>query len=241
MLAKILPIKVEKKQIFKIICSSIEQIDKEDNLIFKGHKVDKNLFKRICDIVITSFTFIFILSWLFPLLAVVIKISSKGPVFFSQKREGVNRKVFSCIKFRTMIANSKDIDDDGKYVQATYKDIRITKVGSFLRRTSLDELPQFINVLKGEMSIVGPRPHPIPLNRESEKNIAGYNLRHLVKPGITGLAQVNGFRGETKQIGSMKKRVENDLIYIRNWNWIIDFKIIVMTVKNIIIGEDHVY
>ena len=241
MLARMISSSTGKKQVLKLVSTRVEAEDIEDILLLKGNIVHKHNVKRGFDIFVSLLTFILILSWLFPLIALIIKVSSQGPVLFYQNREGVNRKVFKCLKFRTMKANSRDVDENGKYLQATLNDNRITSVGAFLRRTSLDELPQFMNVLKGEMSIVGPRPHPIPLNRESEKLIVGYNLRHLVKPGITGLSQVNGYRGETKQKQLMQKRIEHDIKYIKNWNFMLDLKIILKTVKNIVYGEEHVF
>ncbi len=241
MLEKILSSKIERGQILKLVSTQINDTNIEDVLLLKAALINRNLFKRTADIMIALFLIIFIFSWLFPIIAIVIKVSSKGSIFFFQKREGINRKVFDCIKFRTMFSNSEDIDANGKYQQATYNDRRITKAGAFLRKTSIDELPQIFNVLKGDMSIVGPRPHPIPLNRESEKVIVGYNLRHLVKPGITGLAQVNGFRGETKEIMLMKKRVENDIKYIKEWGKFSDVLISFKTAKNILFKKNDAF
>jgi putative colanic acid biosynthesis UDP-glucose lipid carrier transferase len=135
----------------------------------------------------------------------------------------------------------KDVDENGKYLQAKKEDPRITKIGKILRKTNLDELPQFINVLKGEMSIVGPRPHPTPLNLESKEKIRYYMLRHLVKPGITGWAQINGCRGETETEEKMQRRVDHDLWYIENWSFWLDIQIIILTIWNMLKGDKHAY
>lgn len=200
------------------------------------------LLKRIFDIIATSLAFIFVFSWLWPILAIIIKFSSRGPVFFKQERWGKDNKRFTTYKFRSMVAESRDVNEDtGKYQQAKKDDPRITKVGAFLRKTNLDELPQFWNVLKGDMSIVGPRPHPEPLNLESKSKVKMYMLRHLVKPGITGWAQVNGHRGETGGVDKMQKRVEHDIWYIENWTFWLDLQILFMTVWNMIKGDPNAY
>lgn len=186
-----------------------------------------NVLKRIEDMVLGS---LILLLLLFPMciIASVVKLTSKGPVIFKQKRYGLDGKQITVYKFRSMTTQ-----DNGPNVkQATKNDPRITKVGRFIRRTSLDELPQFINVLQGRMSIVGPRPHAVAHNEEYRKLIKGYMLRHKVKPGITGWAQVNGLRGETETVSKMAQRVEYDLEYIHRWSVWLDFKIIVMTVFN---------
>ncbi len=160
------------------------------------------------------------------LIALAIKVSSPGPVFFKQRRYGLSGRQFQMIKFRSMTTS-----DDGEIVQqATVNDPRVTSVGKYLRKYSLDELPQFINVLKGDMSIVGPRPHAVAHNEEYRKMIPGYMLRHKVKPGITGLAQVNGYRGETEIPGKMEARVQYDLEYIKIWSIGLDLKIILRTI-----------
>ena len=160
------------------------------------------------------------------LIAIAIKLGSKGPVLFKQRRYGLNGEVIHVLKFRTM----KTLDDGAVVVQASKDDPRITSLGRFLRKTSLDELPQFWNVLQGAMSIVGPRPHAIAHNEEYRQLIEGYMLRHKVKPGITGWAQVNGFRGETETLDKMQSRVEYDLFYINNWTLTFDLKIIGLTI-----------
>jgi putative colanic acid biosynthesis UDP-glucose lipid carrier transferase len=154
-----------------------------------------------------------------------VKVSSPGPVLFKQRRYGIDGKEISVWKFRTM-----RVCEDGDHVpQATKKDPRITPLGSFLRRTSLDELPQFVNVLMGRMSIVGPRPHAVAHNELYRGQVKGYMLRHKVRPGITGWAQINGWRGETDTLDKMVNRIEHDLWYIRNWSLWLDLKIIVLT------------
>ncbi len=160
------------------------------------------------------------------IIAVAIKMTSKGPVLFKQRRYGLNGEEISILKFRSMTV----AEDGDKVVQATKNDVRITKLGAFLRRTSLDELPQFFHVLTGKMSIVGPRPHAVAHNEQYRRLIPGYMLRHKVKPGITGWAQVNGWRGETDTIEKMEKRVECDLAYIRGWALMLDLRIIFLTV-----------
>lgn len=193
--------------------------------------------KRSFDIFYSFLVIIFILSWAFPLIGIIIKFTSRGPVIFKQERWGKDNKKFTALKFRTMVSDSRDIDDSGKYQQARTGDPRVTKFGRFLRKTSLDELPQFINVFNGEMSVVGPRPHPTPLNLEYKDKLELYMLRHFVKPGITGWAQVNGFRGETKEEILMEKRIEYDLWYIENWSFWLDIQIILLTVWRMLKGD----
>lgn len=181
-------------------------------------------FKRLEDISLSIF--ILSLMWI-PMLfiAAAIKLTSSGPVFFKQSRYGLDGKEIKVYKFRSM-----STQDNGSVVkQATKSDPRITRLGAFLRRTSLDEMPQFINVLQGRMSIVGPRPHAVAHNEQYRKLIQGYMLRHKVKPGITGWAQINGFRGETDTIEKMEKRVQYDLEYIHHWSLLLDLRIITKT------------
>lgn len=203
--------------------------------------IESKLLKRLFDIVFSLFVCVFLLSWLFPIIAVIIKLTSKGPVLFKQERWGLNNKSILCYKFRTMIASSNDVDQNGVYNQASKNDPRITRVGAFLRKTNMDELPQFLNVLFGSMSVVGPRPHPVPLNLQSREIVDSYMLRHWVKPGITGWAQVNGYRGETKKLYLMKKRVEFDVWYIENWTFWLDLQIILQTLVNMVKGEENAY
>ena len=190
--------------------------------------------KRAFDVFFSLVIIICVLSWLFPVLALIIRLTSKGPVFFRQKRTGKDGHDFWCYKFRSMYTN-KDSDSH----QARKGDARITPIGSILRKTSLDEFPQFINVFLGNMSIVGPRPHMLKHTEEYSRIISKYMVRHYVKPGITGLAQIKGFRGETKDSKKMHGRVKMDIFYIENWSFLLDIKIIILTVYNIIIGEEN--
>lgn len=181
--------------------------------------------KRLEDIVLSSLALL-MLSLPMLVIALMIKLTSKGPVVFKQDRYGMNGRKIKVWKFRTM----QVMENSTQVKQACKNDPRITKVGAFLRRTSLDELPQFINSLKGDMSVIGPRPHAVSHNEEYRKLVNFYMLRHKVKPGITGWAQVNGWRGETDTVDKMKKRIEFDLEYIRNWSLWLDFKIIIFTI-----------
>ena len=193
--------------------------------------------KRMFDLLFSIFVCAFILSWLFPIIALLIKLESKGPVFFIQKRNGVNNREFNCIKFRTLIVN-----DEADTMQVRKNDSRITKAGCFLRMTSLDEIPQFINVLLGNMSIVGPRPHMLKHNEYYNKVIYKYVFRHYVKPGITGLAQVLGYRGETESdIHLMKMRVRMDRFYIYNWSLWLDMKIIFKTFFEVLFPKKNTF
>jgi putative colanic acid biosynthesis UDP-glucose lipid carrier transferase len=199
------------------------------------------LLKRVFDIVFSLTVFLTIGIFLFPLIALFIKLTSKGAIFFKQERWGLNNEKITCYKFRTMVKESVDLDENGRYVQAQKNDPRITWIGKLLRQTNLDELPQFLNVLLGNMSVVGPRPHPTPLNIESMHTVENYMLRHIVLPGISGWAQVNGCRGETKQPGDMQKRVNFDLYYIHRWTFWLDCQIILQTIINIIRGDQNAY
>jgi putative colanic acid biosynthesis UDP-glucose lipid carrier transferase len=199
------------------------------------------LLKRAFDIVFSTLIFLTIGIIIFPLIALIIKLTSKGSVFFKQERWGLNNEKIICYKFRTMVQESVDVDANGKYLQATRNDPRITWIGKILRKTNLDELPQFLNVLLGNMSVVGPRPHPTPLNIQSMQTVENYMLRHIVLPGISGWAQVNGCRGETKTPGDMQKRVNFDLYYIHRWTFWLDCQIILQTIINIIRGDQNAY
>ena len=199
------------------------------------------LLKRVFDIVFSSLIFLTIGIIIFPLIALIIKLTSKGSVFFKQERWGLNNEKIICYKFRTMVQESVDVDANGKYLQATRNDPRITWIGKILRKTNLDELPQFLNVLLGNMSVVGPRPHPTPLNIQSMQTVENYMLRHIVLPGISGWAQVNGCRGETRTPGEMQKRVNFDLYYIHRWTFWLDCQIILQTIINIIRGDQNAY
>jgi putative colanic acid biosynthesis UDP-glucose lipid carrier transferase len=182
------------------------------------------LIKRIEDVIIGSLLLLMLMPIMFA-IAIAVKLSSPGPVLFRQMRHGLKGKPFKVWKFRTMTV----CENEGNIRQATRNDLRVTKVGAFLRKTSLDELPQFFNVLQGHMSIVGPRPHALSHNEEYSNLIPGYMMRHLVKPGITGWAQVNGWRGETDTLYKMQKRVECDMEYIRSWSLWFDIRIIFAT------------
>lgn len=203
--------------------------------------LDNKIFKRLFDIVFSVLGIVFVFSWLFPIISLVTKLTSKGPVLFKQDRWGLNNKTITCLKFRTMVAGSKDIDDSGNYLQAQKHDPRVTSFGRFLRKTNLDELPQLFNVLLGSMSLVGPRPHPVPLNITSKDSVEKYMMRHWVKPGITGWAQVHGYRGETRDKFLMKKRVKYDLWYIEHWTFWLDLQIIAQTFVNMIKGDKNAY
>ncbi|MEQ6125087.1 exopolysaccharide biosynthesis polyprenyl glycosylphosphotransferase [Pseudotenacibaculum sp. MALMAid0570] len=194
------------------------------------------LIKRFFDILFSFFVCLFIMTWVTPILWLLIKIESKGPAIFKQKREGLNGRQFVCYKFRSMKLNS--LSDK---VHATQNDMRVTKIGSFIRKTSIDELPQFFNVLQGSMSVVGPRPHLPSLSLEYQKDVEDYLKRHVVKPGITGLAQVSGYRGEIKRKSDIKNRIRLDIFYIENWSFLLDIKIIIMTVFNVFKGEEKAY
>ena len=197
----------------------------------------KNRFKkRVFDIIISAVVIVFVLSWLTPLLAICIKLSSRGPVFFIQKRSGIQNKTFSCIKFRSMRVN-----EGADELQATKNDNRITRIGALMRRTSIDELPQFFNVFMGNMSITGPRPHMLKHTEQYSSSIENYMIRHFLKPGITGWAQVNGYRGETETEELMRKRVEYDLWYRENWSLMLDVRIFFMTIIQFIKHDSKAY
>ncbi len=193
------------------------------------------MVKRVFDIIFSSIVLLILGTTVFPIIAIAIKLTSKGPVFYTQKRPGFNNKFFDCYKFRTMVVNS----EEGK--QTMRNDRRITKIGLFLRKTSLDELPQFFSVLKGDMSVVGPRPNLIAQLNDYGRMIEEYSLRHTVVPGITGYAQINGYRGATNHFDDMQKRVEHDIWYLQNWTLRVDLQIITNTVLNIFKGEKNAY
>jgi len=194
------------------------------------------IIKRLFDIVFSSLVILSILSWVIPLIGTMIRVESKGPVFFRQRRNGLNNRPFLIYKFRSMV-----VHEDRSVKQASKNDSRITRLGAFLRKTSIDELPQFINVFLGEMSVVGPRPHAVKHNMEFKKVIDRFIQRHAVKPGITGLAQSRGFRGETTTLASIAARVRLDRFYVRNWSLLLDFKIIFWTIRSLIKGNENAY
>ena len=199
------------------------------------HEPEVKLLKRVFDIIFSLIVIFFVLSWLIPVLAVFILLESKGPVFFKQSRPGLGEQEFFCYKFRSMQVNKRTEQS------VTKNDPRVTRVGKFIRKTSIDELPQFFNVLLGDMSVVGPRPHLWTQNELYSKKIKKYMVRLYVKPGITGLAQVKGCRGEIETDEDMIKRIKYDVFYIENWSLIQDLKIILQTVINIFQGEEKAY
>lgn len=192
--------------------------------------------KRAFDIIFSGLVIVLVLSWLTPIIALLIRLESKGPIFFKQYRNGINSKEFACLKFRSMAVN-KDSDKQ----MATKGDMRITKMGAFIRKTSIDELPQFFNVFFGQMSVVGPRPHMVLHTKVYAKKVDKYMVRHFVKPGITGLAQVRGYRGEIETDSDIVNRVKFDIFYLENWTMALDIKIIIQTVLNVFQGEDKAY
>ena len=194
-------------------------------------KWENKLFKNIFDKAFAILFFIIIGWWLFPIIALLVKLDSRGPVFYKQERWGVNNTPIMCYKFRTMqSANGYKGDNNEDFEQTSRNDPRVTRLGKVLRKYSLDELPQFWNVLNGEMSVVGPRPHPTPMNLESMNSVANYLKRHMVSPGITGWAQINGCRGEVRTHEEMEQRVNFDLYYIHRWSFTLDLQIILQTI-----------
>ncbi len=191
------------------------------------------IFKRVFDLLFSTLMIVGILSWLIPILAIIIKWDSKGPLFFVQKRNGLNYVEFDCYKFRSM-----EFDDQYGLDLSSENQFRITKVGKFIRKTSIDELPQFFNVLLGEMSVVGPRPHPIGDNDRYALMADKFMVRHFVKPGITGLAQTKGFRGEVETDEDIINRVKYDIFYMENWSILLDIKIILNTIYNMLKGDE---
>ena len=236
---------------------NIKFIPKTDNFFSKRLKTDfynylpvlsiqevalnkpfNRVLKRIFDVIFSILVIVFLLSWVSLILFVLIKLESKGPLFYKHKRNGINYKEFNCYKFRSLRVSSSESEN---YVKK--KDQRVTKIGRFLRQTSLDELPQFINVLKGDMSVVGPRPHMLSYTESYSKKIDPYNFifRHNVKPGITGLAQVKGFRGEVKTDEDIINRIKYDIFYIENWSILLDLDIIGRTILGVIKGDEKAY
>lgn len=204
-------------------------------------QLGNRVLKRAFDI---AFTLVFIATAgliLYPLIALLIKITSRGPILYKQERWGLNNVKIICYKFRTMYCGENETDANGRYAQATRNDPRVTPIGRILRKTNLDELPQFFNVLMGNMSVVGPRPHPTPLNIESMHKVENYMLRHIVLPGITGWAQVNGLRGETKTTSAMQNRIDFDLYYIHRWTFWLDCQIMLQTFINFLRGDQNAY
>ncbi|AUD02597.1 sugar transferase [Spirosoma pollinicola] len=199
-------------------------------------RIVQDVKKRGFDLLVATLVSALILIWLIPLLALLIRLTSSGPPIFVQSRTGRNGRVFPCLKFRTMT-----YDRNAKFHQATQHDMRITRIGRFLRKTNLDEMPQFLNVLAGHMSIVGPRPHPIPLDAQHWHTLPGYKERYTVRPGITGLAQARGARGETAEVYKMKIRVRYDHLYIRRQSTRLDAKICWWTVQAALKGNKNAW
>lgn len=218
-------LKIDYYELFPVL--SLQKTELHDPTV-KG-------LKRTFDILFSVFIIVFVLTWLMPVIALLIKLESKGPVFFKQGRPGLDEKEFHCYKFRSMKLNVKTEQE------ASRNDPRVTKIGRFMRKTSIDELPQFFNVLLGDMSVVGPRPHLWSQNKAYANKIKKYMVRHYVKPGITGLAQVKGFRGEIETEEDMVNRIKFDVFYIENWSLLMDLKIIFQTVINIFKGEEKAY
>jgi undecaprenyl-phosphate galactose phosphotransferase/putative colanic acid biosynthesis UDP-glucose lipid carrier transferase len=204
---------------------------RDEPLSFPLNRITKRLFDMLFSLLVILLVF----TWLFPLLIIIIKLGSRGPAFFKQERSGENNTPFTCYKFRSMKVSNQE------FIQASHNDPRITKIGRIIRKTSIDEFPQFFNVFLGQMTLVGPRPHPLKLDDQYKALINTYLVRHYAKPGITGWAQVNGFRGETKELIDMQKRVEFDIWYIENWSFLLDLKIIWKTITNVVKGDENAY
>lgn len=197
------------------------------------NSVTNRILKRAFDVLFSLFVIVFVFSWLFPILAIIIKLTSKGPVFFVQERTGKEGLSFKCFKFRSMTVNGQS-----DHLQATKNDARVTKFGAFMRKTSIDELPQIFNVLLNHMSLVGPRPHMIRHTEEYRVLVDKFMVRHFAKPGVTGWAQINGFRGETKMIKDMENRAIADIWYIENWSFLLDVKIVFKTAFSMFFKKD---
>ena len=200
------------------------------------HEIDNRIIKRTFDLVVSGLFLFTLFPFIYLIVGSIIKITSPGPIFFKQKRNGINGKEFWCYKFRSMKVNA-----DADKVQATKDDPRKTKFGNFMRKTNIDELPQLINVFLGDMSLVGPRPHMVKHTEEYSQLIDTYMVRHFVKPGITGWAQVTGYRGETKELHEMEGRVRADIWYMEHWSFILDLNIIYKTFANVLSGEKNAY
>lgn len=198
--------------------------------------VSNRIKKRGLDVMVSSLAIIFILSWMVPIVGFLVFLESGWPIFFKQLRTGKNKKNFYCWKFRSMKTNA-----DANLKQATQDDARITRIGKFIRKTSLDEFPQFFNVLRGEMSLVGPRPHMVKHTSDYSKVVDEYMIRQFIKPGITGWAQINGFRGEITNPDQIKMRVNKDLWYLENWTLWLDIQILFLTVYHVFRGDKNAY
>ena len=226
------------------------QMQREDSLLYPTEayvnveqRSDKPLslvinkiLKRTFDIVVSLLVIGFLFPIIFPVIIFTLFIGSRGPIFYFQNRSGINKSVFKIIKFRTLTV----ADTDKSFSQVSKNDIRITRFGKILRKHSIDELPQFFNVLNGEMSLVGPRPQPLQLDEDSAPHIPNYYERLQIKPGITGWAQVNGYRGATNT-DKMRARVQHDLWYIENWSFLLDIRILIGTVFTTLFGEENAF
>jgi len=220
-----------------LISLEVDYIDTIPYFKIKKYPLDKagnRTLKLLFDILFSLSVCVFLLSWLVPIIALLIRLDSKGPIFFIQERRGLNGDIFNCFKFRTMRT-----DGTNSIKSTIVNDSRITRIGNFLRRTSIDELPQFFNVLKGDMSIVGPRPHMVLQDDHYGEIINKYNLRHCVKPGITGYAQVKGFRGPINSDKDMEDRIITDIYYVRNWSLLFDIQIIYQTIVLVFKGDEN--
>jgi Undecaprenyl-phosphate glucose phosphotransferase len=211
---------------FQAISQRMEPLEDQNN----------RFVKRIFDVLFSLLVIIFVMSWLYPIIGLLIKLQSKGPIIFKQLRSGENNEPFLCYKFRSMKLN-----DESDSKQAVKGDSRVTKIGEFIRKTSLDELPQFFNVLKGEMSVVGPRPHMLNHTKQYNQLTENFMVRHFVKPGITGLAQIRGLRGEITDMKYIQDRINMDIEYLENWNLISDIKICFLTFYYVLKGDEHAY
>jgi putative colanic acid biosynthesis UDP-glucose lipid carrier transferase len=236
-------------RVLKLIPNSKEIYNKDLSTEFYGNSLlilnvkklpleifENRTLKRIFDFLFSLFVCVFLFSWLFPIIIILIRLESKGATIFRQKREGINGEEFVCYKFRSMY-NAKLLDSG----HTKRNDNRITKIGAFLRKTSIDEFPQFINVLFGQMSVVGPRPHMNAHSLKFDKEVRNYMKRKSVKPGITGLAQISGYRGEIEKKSDIENRVRLDVFYIENWSFILDLKIITQTALNVFKGDEKAY
>lgn len=233
---KIIP---DNKEMFYTRSMNIELYDSVPVLTARQSPLDlefSSLFKRAFDIFFSLLVIVFVLSWLTPIIYILMQLDAPGPLIFKQKRNGLDKKEFNCFKFRSMKVNDKSNTQ-----MVSKNDSRITKLGAILRKTSIDELPQFVNVLLGDMSVVGPRPHMEYETQKYQASVDKYLVRHYVKPGITGLAQVKGYRGEVLKAADIVNRVRLDIFYLEKWNIYLDLYIIYQTVVNVFRGEEKAY
>lgn len=240
---------LENNILFKIIPATTDIFPKKMKTEVYGNSIqiitpaklpleikENQFIKRVFDIIFSIFVLLFIVTWVYPIVFILVKLESKGNVIFKQVREGINEKKFLCYKFRSMYVSTTV--DEG---HTKKEDVRVTRIGRFLRKTSLDELPQFYNVLLGHMSVVGPRPHMNIHSKKFNKEVTNYMMRKSVRPGITGLAQISGFRGEIKNYSDIENRVRYDVFYINNWSFFLDIKIIIKTFFNVFKVEEKAY